>query len=109
MLLQLRGVAYLREAHINSVNTVALSLSTAAFLLISVSCYGVFGGKGIEADVLRNFTVDALEPLVWTEVAQAGEQPLPGCLHGLWVWIPRPCKLALTCWCTGGDRDGAPW
>lgn len=68
----LRGVAYLREAHINSVNTVALSLSAAAFLLISVSCYGVFGGKGIEADVLRNFTVDALQPLVWTEVAQAG-------------------------------------
>lgn len=71
-ILQLRGVTYLRERHINSVSVVALSLSTLAFLVISGSCYGLFGRKDLAPDVLENFTVKALEPLVWTQVARAG-------------------------------------
>lgn len=72
LLPQLRGVAYLRERQLNNVSAVALTLSTAAFLLISVSCYGLFGRRELKPDVLRNFTVDALRPLVWSEAAQAG-------------------------------------
>lgn len=68
----LRGVAYLRERHINNVSIVALSLASFAILLISLSCYGLFGRHALRPDVLSNFTVKSLEPLVWTQVAQAG-------------------------------------
>jgi hypothetical protein len=90
-------VAYLRERHINSVTTVALSLSTLAFLAISVSCYGLFGRSELKPDVLRNFTVSALEPLVWTQVAQAGE--------ALCGWCCIPCISVEF----GGSWRGCRW
>ena len=46
-----------------------------AFLTISICSYGIFG-KNLHPDILRNFTVKALSPLVWTRLAQAGEQRL---------------------------------
>jgi hypothetical protein len=51
-----------------------------AFLVISVCSYGIFGAKSLHPDVLRNFTVKALSPLVWTRLAQAGKAVL-----GMWV------------------------
>lgn len=52
----------------------ACSLSTVAFLVISVCSYGLFGAKSLHPDILRNFTVKALSPLVWTPLAQACER-----------------------------------
>lgn len=34
---------------------------------------GIFGAKGLKADVLSSFTVKALQPIVWTRLAQACE------------------------------------
>ncbi len=34
---------------------------------------GIFGAKGLRADVLSSFTVKALQPIVWTRLAQACE------------------------------------
>jgi hypothetical protein len=60
------------------------SVSTLAFLVISVCSYGLFGAKELHADILQNFTVSALSPFVWTRLAQAGELRLPWwaeCFH----------------------------
>ena len=57
--------------------------------------YGLFGQAAMEADVLRNFTVAALEPLVWTRLAQAGE--------------PRECLFSTgqRCTCEWGQHWAA--
>ena len=62
----------MRERQVQGVGASALGVCTAVFLVISICSYGLFGEKGIEADVLNNFTVDALTPLVWTQLAQGG-------------------------------------
>ncbi|KAI7843066.1 hypothetical protein COHA_003238 [Chlorella ohadii] len=66
-----REVAYASERQLDNVSIVAVSLSTVAFLVISVCSYGIFGAKGLRADVLSSFTVKALQPIVWTRLAQA--------------------------------------
>lgn len=68
----MRDLTYVRENQVDNVSAVALSLSTFAFLVISVCSYGLFGAKHLRPDVLENFTVDALSHLVWTRLAQAG-------------------------------------
>jgi hypothetical protein len=69
----------------------ACSLSTIAFLIIAVCSCGIFGAKNLHPDILRNFTVKALSPLVWTRLAQACEllRHWPGGL------VPGCCLLLL--------------
>lgn len=65
----MRDLSYIREGQMDKVSSVALTICTAAFLIISVCSYGLF--SKVQPDVLRNFTVDALSGLVWTRLAQA--------------------------------------
>ncbi|KAL4443859.1 hypothetical protein ABPG75_011596 [Micractinium tetrahymenae] len=65
----MRDLSYIREGQMDKVSSVALTISTTAFLIISVCSYGLF--ERVQPDVLRNFTVDALTAFVWTRLAQA--------------------------------------
>ncbi|KAI3429598.1 hypothetical protein D9Q98_005684 [Chlorella vulgaris] len=67
----MHDLTYLRERQLDKVSAAALSLSTIAFLIIAVCSCGIFGAKNLHPDILRNFTVKALSPLVWTRLAQA--------------------------------------
>lgn len=60
-----------RERQAQGLSAGALLICTVVFLVISVSSYGVFG-KGVDADIIGNYTVDALSKLVWPDLAQAG-------------------------------------
>ncbi|PSC69367.1 putative sodium-coupled neutral amino acid transporter 6 [Micractinium conductrix] len=67
----MRDLQYVAESEVDRMAVVALSLCSAAFLLISVCSYGLFGAKELHPDILSNFTVQALEAFVWTRLAQA--------------------------------------
>ncbi|KAL4855219.1 Histone H2AX [Chlorella vulgaris] len=67
----MHDLTYLRERQLDKVSAAALSLSSIAFLIIAVCSCGIFGAKNVHPDILRNFTVKALSPLVWTRLAQA--------------------------------------
>ena len=67
----LRDLQYVQEQQVDKITSTALVIATVCYAAIGVFCYGLFGGKDIDPDVLRNFTVDALQPLLSRKLAQA--------------------------------------
>eukprot|EP00887_Chlorella_sp_A99_P003925 scaffold11.g3925.t1 len=68
----LRDVAVLDERQVSRTAGLALALAAGAYLLISVCSVALFGKAEIEANVLNNFTVEALEPFLPPWLASGG-------------------------------------
>lgn len=56
-------------SNVETISGVALTVASVAFLAIGITGAGLFG-KDVDVNVLKNFTVSALQPYVWTEGAQ---------------------------------------
>ena len=66
----LRDVQYIRGRQVDTINATALTIAALSYAAIGVFSFGVFG-RHVEADVLENFTIGALEPLLSKKLAQA--------------------------------------
>lgn len=60
----------MQDSQVDKVSASALGVTAAVYAAIGIFSYGVFG-RHVDADVLRNFSVDALTPLVSATLAQA--------------------------------------
>ena len=68
----MRDLQYVRDTQVDKMTAVGVALVAGTYALIAICSYALFG-RDVEADVLRNFTVDSLAPLVWIRLAHAGE------------------------------------
>jgi sodium-coupled neutral amino acid transporter 2 len=66
----LRDLQYVRGRQIDKVALTALMITVFSYAAIGIFSYGVFG-KNVSPDVLQNFSVPALEPLLSKKLAQA--------------------------------------
>lgn len=70
-LVQMQDDSSVRQRQAQGLSAAAVLLCTAAFAVIAICSYGVFGKK-TSPDVLNNYSLKALEKLLWTPLAQGG-------------------------------------
>lgn len=66
----LRDLPFVRVSRMSGVTLGALAVATSAFLVLGMSSVGLFGRENIHADIVNNFSVDALTPLLPKILAQ---------------------------------------
>jgi solute carrier family 38 (sodium-coupled neutral amino acid transporter), member 2 len=66
----LRDLPFVRVSRMSGVTLGAVAVATSAFLVLGVSSVGLFGSENVCADIVNNFTVDALTPLLPKILAQ---------------------------------------
>jgi amino acid permease len=66
----LRDLTYVRERQVDKITSTALMITVLSYAAIGIFSYGVFG-KDVSPDVLQNFTISTLEPLLSKKLAQA--------------------------------------
>lgn len=80
---QMQDDSSVRQRQAQGLSAAAVLLCTVAFAVISVCSYGVFGKK-TSPDVLNNYSLKALEKLLWTPLAEGG------------AWLSGPEALSLS-------------